>query len=488
MQCVLGIDTSTTASKALLVSDSGQVMESASRPHRLSIPRPLWSEQDPEEWWQAVAAAIRQVLDRSGLHPEAVGLTGQMHGLVLLGDRGLILRPAMLWNDGRAFRQCDVIRSQLGVENLVALTGNNAFAGFTAPKLLWVRDAEPDVYARAAHVLLPKDYIRYRLTGVLATDKAGAGGTLLLDLKRRTWAEHLLRSLNIPLCWLPPTFEGPAVTGCVSESAAAETGLRAGTPVVAGGGDQAAQAVGVGAIEPDTWAVTLGTSGVVFAPCRHPRYDRLGRAHAFPHAIPERWHMMGVMLSAAGSLRWYHDTLAAETDYDVLLAEAGEAPPGCEGLTFLPYLTGERTPHDDPHAQGAFVGLTPRHTRAHMTRAVLEGVAFGLRDNFQLLQNAGLPAPSEVRLSGGGARSGLWRQIIADVLGVSLKAVETSEGAALGAAVLAGVGTGLWSTAQAACDVAVRTGEIAIPREFACGDAYDRFRSLYRCLRPYFAP
>lgn len=487
MSCVLGIDISTTASKALLVADTGDVLANASRPHSNSSPRPLWSEQDPGEWWQAVAGAIRDVLDGTGLCPNAVGLTGQMHGLVLLGSREQVLRPAMLWNDGRSFAQCHLIRDRVGAARLVALTGNNAYAGFTAPKLLWVRSEEPSIFANIAHVLLPKDFIRYRLTEAFGTDMAGAGGTLLLDLKRRTWARDVLQGLDIPLEWLPQTHEGPEITGRVCARAAVETGLREGTPVVAGGGDQAAQAVGVGAIDPETWAVTLGTSGVVFAPCREPRYDAAGRAHAFPHAVPDRWHMMGVMLSAAGSLRWYHDTLAADMDYDALLDEAADVAPGSDGLIFLPYLTGERTPHDDPHALGAFVGLAPRHTRGHMTRSVLEGVAFGLRDNFRLLQAAGLPPPKEVRISGGGARNALWRQIIADIVGVPLASVEVSEGAALGAAALAGVGAGLWPTVQQACKTVVRTGAVTLPVGAACDAAYERFRELYRRLRPFFA-
>ncbi len=451
-------------------------------------PRPLWSEQDPVEWWQAMADAVRAVLDQTGLHPAAVGLTGQMHGLVLLDNQQQVLRPAMLWNDGRSFAQCDLIRDRLGADRLIAVTGNNAYAGFTAPKLLWVRHEEPSVFARIVHVLLPKDYVRHRLTGAFATDKAGAGGTLLLDLRRRTWSREVLKSLEIPLGWLPPTHEGHEITGRVNARASAETGLREGTPVVAGGGDQAAQAVGVGAVDPDTWAVTLGTSGVVFAPCLEPRFDAAGRAHAFPHAVPGRWHMMGVMLSAAGSLRWYHDTLAAQMEYDALLDEAAHVAPGSDGLAFLPYLTGERTPHDDPHALGAFVGLAPRHTRGHMTRSVLEGVAFGLRDNFRLLESAGLPLPKEVRISGGGAQSALWRQIIADIVGLPLVSVEVAEGAALGAAALAGVGAGLWPTVRGACETVVRRGEVTLPGSAAGDASYERFRALYRHLRPFFAP
>ena len=492
MAYLLGIDVSTTATKALLIDEGGAVVAVASTPHDLSTPRPLWSEQDPEQWWHATQSSIRQVLQTTQVEATAIvgiGLTGQMHGLVMLDAQGRVLRPALLWNDGRASAQCDAIRTRLGLERLVAITGNDAFAGFTAPKLLWVREHEPEIYAQTAQILLPKDYIRYRLTGAFATDKAGAGGTLLIDLAGRDWAGALLDTLDIPRRWLPDTFEGPAVTGRVTAEVASATGLAEGTPVVAGGGDQAAQAVGVGAVRPDVWALTLGTSGVVFAPSETALTEAQGRVHAFPHAVPGRWHLMGVMLSAAGSLRWYHDTLAAGLDYDALLDEAAAVPPGSEGLVFLPYLTGERTPHADPHAQGAFIGLTPRHTRGHLTRAVLEGVSFGLRDNFRLLEEVGLPSPRQVRISGGGAQSPLWRQMLADVLGVELVSVQTAEGAALGAALLAGVGAGLWPTVEAACDETVATHEATTPnREQAARyeAVYAQFRALYPMLKPFF--
>ncbi len=491
MQYSLGLDISTTASKALLVDAYGSVAGSAASPHKVSMPHPRWSEQDPGDWWDAMCQSIRRVLRASQVAPaaiQAVGLTGQMHGLVMLGAAGKVLRPAMLWNDGRAQAQCDAIRKALGLERLVRVTGNDAYTGFTAPKLLWVRDHEPAVYRNTRQVLLPKDYIRYRLTGTLATDKAGAGGTLLLDLAARAWSSVMLEALDIPGEWLPPTHEGPTVTSVVSAAGAQATGLRAGTPVVAGGGDQAAQAVGVGAVAPDKWALTLGTSGVVFAPCARPFVDGAGRAHAFPHAVPNRWHMMGVMLSAAGSLAWYHDALCKGMDYGALIAEAAAIPPGSQGLVFLPYLTGERTPHADPRATGAFVGLTPGHTRAHMTRAVLEGVAMGLRDNLNLLLEAGLPLPREVRISGGGAQSPLWRQILADVLQLELRAVSVAEGAALGAALLAGVAAAHWPSAEAACADVITTHAAAQPGPGAA--VYDglhaRFASLYVHLRPYY--
>jgi xylulokinase len=492
MPYLLGLDVSTTATKALLIDTDGSVVAVASAPHTLESPRPLWSEQDPAQWWQATQQSIRTVLHAHGVGATEVvgiGLTGQMHGLTLLDTRGEVLRPAILWNDQRAAAECDTIRARLGLDRLVAHTGNDAFPGFTAPKLLWVRQHEPAVYARIARVLLPKDYVRYRLTGAFATDVSDAGGMLLLDLARRAWSHEVLAALDLPLAWLPQVFEGTAVTGTLTPDAAAATGLHAGTPVVAGGGDQAAQAVGVGAVRPGVVALTLGTSGVVFASCDTPLVEASGRVHAFPHAVPGRWHLMGVMLSAAGSLRWYHDTFAAPTDYDALLAEAVAVPMGCEGLTFLPYLSGERTPHADPHVRGAFVGLTLHHTRAHLTRAVLEGITFGLRDNLALLAAMGLPAPDEVRLSGGGTRNPHWRQLIANILAHPLVTVQTTEGAAFGAALLAGVGTGVWPDVEAACAAGVGTTGTTLPHPEASADAdaaYARFRTLYPLLKPHY--
>ncbi len=492
MAFLLGIDVSTTATKALLIDEGGAVVAVAGSPHELHTPRPLWSEQDPATWWQAAQQSIHEALDQAGLNGgevAAIGLTGQMHGLVLLDAEGRVLRPAMLWNDGRAGAECDWIRERLGLDHLVEITGNDAFAGFTAPKLLWVRRHEPEVYRRAAHVLLPKDYLRYRLTGAFATDRAGAGGTLLLDLKTRDWSEEMLDALEIPPAWLPPTHEGPAITGEVTPEAAEATGLRAGTPVVAGGGDQAAQAVGVGAVRPGVMALTLGTSGVVFAPAARPVTAPQGRAHSFPHALPGRWHLMGVMLSAAGSLRWYHDTFAPDASYDALLAEAADVPPGCDGAFFLPYLSGERTPHANPHARGVFFGLTLRHGRGHFTRAVLEGVAFGLRDNLALLREAGVPPPTEMRASGGGVQSPLWRQILADVLNAPLTAPQTTEGAAFGAALLAGVGARVWPDVETACESTIICQPIAQP-DAASAATYDAlhatFGSLYPCMEPLF--
>jgi xylulokinase len=486
MDYLLGIDTSTTSSKALLIDSQGNLIAVASSPHSLQTPKPLWSEQDPREWWQAVSASIKLVLEQAGVGAEriaAVGLTGQMHGLVLLDGLGNVLRPAILWNDQRTQSQCDEIHQRIGKERFIQITGNVALTGFTAPKILWVKENEPEVYAKAKHVLLPKDYIRYKLTGEYAMDKADGAGTVLFDLKSRTWSVEVLKALEIDPAWMPPVFEGPVFTGTVTEEAASVTGLKAGTPVAAGGGDQAAQAVGVGAVEPGIVGLTVGTSGVIFATTPSALVEPEGRLHAFCHAVPGMWHFMGVMLSAAGSLQWYRDSLAPELSFDDLLAEAEKAPAGSEGLLFLPYLSGERTPYPDPLARGAFIGLTLRHGRAHMTRAVLEGVSFGLKDSFTLIQNAGLGKINQVRASGGGTKGALWRQILASVLEAELVTVNTTEGAAYGAALLAGVGAGAWPDVQSACRSCVRITGSTQPDPSHL-QMYRKSHALYRELYP----
>ncbi|MDR3574284.1 MAG: xylulokinase [Anaerolineaceae bacterium] len=489
---LLGIDISTSSAKALLVDTKGVVVSVGSSPLKLSTPKPLWSEQNPEEWWQAVVASIHKALDQAGVDGSvvaAVGLTGQMHGLVLLGKNGKVLRPAILWNDQRTASQCDDIRARLGRKRLIQITGNDALTGFTAPKILWVHQNEPDIYAQIAHILLPKDYIRYRLTGDFAMDKADGSGTILFNLKSRNWSVEVLKALEIPDKWLPKTYEGPQITGEVTLEAANETGLQQGTAVAAGGGDQAAQAVGVGAVEPGIVALTVGTSGVVFAPTRSALIEPEGRLHAFCHAVPGLWHFMGVMLSAAGSLQWYRDTLAPAISFDDLLVEAEPVPAGSEGLQFLPYLSGERTPYPDPLARAGFIGLTLRHGRGHMTRAVLEGVAFGLKDSFTLIQAAGQGEIKQVRASGGGTKGALWRQILADVLEAELVTVNTSEGAGYGAALLAGVGVGAWPDVISACADTIRiTGQTRPDpaQAEAYRQAYSTYRMLYPALKPVF--
>ena len=488
---VLGIDVSTTATKALLLDESGAVAGVGTAEYDYDIPRPLWSEQDPADWWTGAVSAIRSVLDSTDVRAdeiEAIGLTGQMHGAVVLDASDAVLRPAILWNDQRTAAECDVIREAVGAQRLIEITGNDALTGFTAPKLVWVREHEPEVWSRIAHLLLPKDYVRLQLTGERAIDKADAAGTLLLDLAARDWSSVVLEALGIPATWLPRTFEGPEVTGRLTDAAAAATGLRAGTPVVAGGGDQSANGVGVGAVAPGTTALSLGTSGVIFASTDRPLFDPGGRVHAFCHAVPGRWHMMSVMLSAGGSLRWFRDALAPGMGYDELLSGVGDVPAGSDGLWFLPYLSGERSPHPDPHARGAFVGLTLGHDRRHLARAVLEGVAYGLRDGLDLMRGAGMPAPSQIRISGGGTASRLWRQILADVLGTELATVSTTEGAAYGAAVLAAVASGWFDSVDAATSQLVTVTTAATPGTDAerYAEGHARYRALYPALVPHF--
>jgi len=488
---LLGVDSSTTATKAVLIDEDGSVRGIGVAGYGFSTPRPLWSEQEPGLWWDGAVEAIGSVLRSTGVSGAdiaAVGLTGQMHGAVLLDRAGAVLRPAILWNDQRTSAECDLIRAVVGAERLIAITGNDALTGFTAPKLMWVREHEPDVWRRIKHVLLPKDYVRLRLTGEYAVDKADGAGTLLFDLAARDWSVEILSALEIEHAWMPTAWEGPQVTGSVNEEAAAATGLRLGTPVVAGAGDQAANAVGVGAVAPGTMALSLGTSGVIFAATDRPIFEPHGRLHAFCHAVPDRWHMMSVMLSAAGSLRWFRDALAPGVEYATLVADAESVPAGSGGLWFLPYLTGERSPHPDPLARGAFVGLTLAHDRRHMTRAVLEGVAFGLRDGLDLMISAGMPRPGQIRASGGGMASPLWRQILADVLGGEIATVNTSEGAAYGAALLAAVGAGWYTSVDAACAALVTATVAASPGEDASryAEAHAVYRDLYPALAPSF--
>ena len=487
----LGLDISTTATKAVIVNADGNVVGAAAQEYGFDTPEPLWCEQDPALFWAGTKASIKAAVARAGIEPqhiEAIGLTGQMHGLVLLDGKDQVLRPCILWNDQRTGSQCDAIRAQVGFDRLLALTGNDALTGFTAPKILWVQEQEPDVWARTRHILLPKDYVRWQMSGEFATDVADGSGMLLLDIRQRQWSEEMLEALAIPKAYMPQAVEGTDISARLSPAAAQELGLKPGLPIAGGGGDQAAQAVGVGAVQEGLAAITLGTSGVVFAALSQPRVEPQGRLHAFCHAVPGRWHFMGVMLSAAGSLRWFRDTFAAGQDFGDLVAEAERIPAGCEGLTFLPYLTGERTPHPDPLARGAFVGLTVRHTLPHLTRAVLEGVACGLKDGYDLMLSAGLPELKTVRISGGGAQSPLWCQILADILGQELATVEEGEGAAFGAALLGGVAGGIWSDLdEVTQQVVEETGHISPDGDgMATMQAvHARFQDLYPALTPY---
>jgi xylulokinase len=488
---VLGIDVSTTATKAILVDAAGHIASVGIAEYGYAVPTPLWSEQDPDLWWTGAKAAIRDALagaSISGSEVAAVGLAGQMHGAVLLDDADRPLRPAILWNDQRTAFECDEIRRLVGPRRLIEVTGNDALTGFTAPKLLWVRRHEPETWRRVAHVLLPKDFVRHRLTGDHAVDRADGAGTLLFDLAARDWSPEVLAALDIDAGWLPWTAEGPEVTGSVTTAAAEATGLAAGTPVVAGGGDQAATAVGVGAVDPGIVALSLGTSGVIFAATDRPLVEPEGRVHAFCHAVPARWHLMSVMLSAAGSLRWFRDALAPGVRFAALDAEAAQVAAGSDRLLFLPYLTGERSPHPDPLARGAFVGLTVSHDRRHLARAVLEGVAYGLRDGLDQMVATGVERPTRIRASGGGIASGVWRQILADVLGAEIATVSTSEGAAFGAALLAAVGAGWFESAAAATASAVELTVVAEPGPDASvyAEGLAAYRALYPALSPTF--
>jgi xylulokinase len=462
--CV-GIDVGTTGVKAIAVAADGEVISEAEEGYPLSTPQPGWSEQDPEDWWRGAENALASL----GVEHDRLGFSGQMHGLVCLDDHDRVLRPAILWNDQRTGAECAEIEERVGLARLISLTGNRALSGFTAPKLLWLRRHEPDVYTRIARIVLPKDYVRLRLTGEHMIDAADASGTLLLDVAARRWSDQMLDALEIRRDWLPP----------VSESTE-----------IAGAGDQQAAALGVGVLEPGMLAVTLGTSGVVFAPLSEYRHDAEARVHAFCHAVPGRWEAMGVMLSAAGSLRWLRDTIAPGASYDELTAEAERWPPGAEGLTFLPYLQGERTPHADPSARAMFEGLSVRHDRGGLVRAVLEGVAYGLRDSLELLRNLGVE-PQAARVSGGAARSRLWLEIVASVLGLPLELTVVEEGSAYGAALLGGIAAGVFADAEEAVGRCVRVRERVEPNlawQGAYEDGYARFRRLYPAVRSLEEP
>jgi xylulokinase len=470
---LVGLDVGTTGVKAVAISPRGDVLARAEEGYGLSTPRAGWVEQDPEDWWRASEAALAAL---GAGEAGGIGLSGQMHGLVALDSELRIVRPAILWNDQRAGEASAEIEERIGLGRLIELTGNRAFPGFTAPKLVWLREHEPAVFERIAYLLLPKDYVRLRLTGERAIDVADASGTLLFDVARRRWSDDVLAALDLPLAWLPPVLESPAVSG--------ET--RSGVPVAAGAGDQAAGALGVGVDRSGPLSVVLGTSGVVFAALPSFAADSRGRVHAFCHAVPGRWHAMGVILSAAGSLRWFRDALARGEGYETLTGEARAWGPGAEGLTFLPYLAGERTPHADPGARGAFVGLSQRHDRGALVRALLEGVAFALRDSLELLVELAA-RPDVGRVSGGGARSDLWLRIVASVLGLSLERTAVEEGAAYGAALLGGVAGGVFADVHEAVTACVRVRDAVEPDPAwseAYEEGYSRFRALYPALRP----
>ncbi len=496
----LGIDIGTSGCKALLLDRTGAMRAVATSAYPLSTPKPLWSEQNPDDWWRGACIAIREAMAQAKVDAKdisCIGLTGQMHGLVLLDARGAVLRPAMLWNDQRTSKQCDEIHRNVsgGIERVIAITGKPALPSFTSPKILWVREHEPEVMKRAAHLLLPKDYVRFRMSGEFAIDVADGSGTGLLDVTKRAWSDEIIDALEVPRGILPDVFESPTVCAKISAAGAAATGLMEGTPIVAGAGDQAAEAVGLGAIRDGEVSVAIGTSGVVFVSFDSPRVDSQGHLHAYCHAVPGKWHMMGVMLSAGGSLRWYRDVLCGEEKaeaakrgidaYEIIAEQAAlAAPPGCEGLCFLPYLTGERTPHANPFARGAFIGLTLRHGKSHLSRAVFEGVTYGLLDCLNLVRDLGIVVRT-VRVSGGGSRSAFWRQLLADVFNTEIATVNTSQGAAMGAAMLAAVGAGAFASLDDACAAMVReTSRIAPGPNAALYPPHaERYRSLYPVAR-----
>jgi xylulokinase len=502
MSITLGIDVGTSATKTLAIDERGTILASASAEHPCDHPRPGWSEQDPDLWWEGTVKTLQQVLSSGKFKPAdvaGVGLSGQMHGSVFLDARGQVIRPALLWNDQRTAAECREIEEKAGGrEALIRLVANPALTGFTAPKLLWVRTHEPKNWEQVRQVLLPKDYVRYRLTGTFATEVSDASGTLLLDVANRRWSVELLDRLQIDPALLPACYESPEVSAQVCELASKATGLPLGTPVVGGGGDQPAGAVGNGIVRQGVVSATMGTSGVVFAHADQLGFDPLGRLQRGCHAVPGAWHVMGVVLSAGGSFQWFRDELGkpevalakqtGSTPYFFLTDEAALAGPGAEGLFFLPYLTGERTPHFDPEAKGAWVGLTVRHGRPHMIRSLLEGATFAMRDSLELIREMGVTI-DQVRISGGGSANALWKQIQADIYGCDVHTLNSTEGPAFGVALLAQVGTGGFATVPEACDATIRAIEtIAVDQKvkayYDC--AYAVYRQLYQNLRQSF--
>jgi xylulokinase len=497
-QHVLGIDVGTGGTRAVIVGDDGRIVASATAAHEpFASPQIGWAEQRPEDWWRAATRAVRLALSHAHLRGHdvgCVGFSGQMHGAVMLDAADDVVRPALIWCDVRTAAQCLELTRQIGADRIIQLTCNPALTNFTLTKLLWTRENEPHLWSRVRAVMLPKDYVRFRLTGERATDMADASGTLMLDVAGRRWSDEMLQAAHIDRGLLPALHESQELCGTISAAGADASGLAAGTPVVAGAGDQAAGATGMGIVAPGAVSATIGTSGVVFAATDRPSVDPLGRLHTFCHAIPGRWHVMGVTQAAGLSLRWFRDRLASGVvddqgdPYDRLTAEAATVPAGADGLLWAPYLMGERTPHLDPHARGALVGLTASHTRAHVVRAILEGVAYSLKDTLAIFDEMQVPTTS-IRLGGGGARSELWRQIQADVYGREIEVVEAEEGAAYGAALLAGVGGRLWPSVDAACSAVVRVAARVRPaaaNASAMKAGYAAYRRIYPAIKSIF--
>ena len=486
----LGIDIGTGGSRALLVDERGVVRAGFTAPHEeMHMQRPLWAEQRPENWWDAASTAIRGVLARGGVagsQVRGIGLSGQMHGLVILDDGGAVIRPSLIWCDQRSQAQVDFVNAKVGRENVLRYTANPVLTGFTLPKLLWVRDNEPRNFERVRKMLLPKDYVRFRLTGEFASEVSDASGTAVFDVVNRRWSFEMMDALSLDRSILPSCHESSEITGRISRQVAALTGLAAGAPVVGGGGDQAASAVGNGIVEAGIVSCTLGTSGVVFAHMEKVAYDPAGRVHTFCHAVRDRWHVMGVTQGAGLSLQWFRNQLAPSVEYDALTAEAAQSPTGAQGLFWLPYLMGERTPHLDATARGGWIGLTNSHKRADLIRAIIEGVSYSQRDCLDIIESLGV-AVNSVRASGGGSQSPFWRQLLADIFAKRVVTLETQEGSAYGAALLALAGTGEYASVPEVCRAAVRETESVAPRA-ADSAFYQKAHRVYQALYPALKP
>lgn len=493
MACYIGSDIGTTGTKTVVIDEKGKVLGKSTVEHPLSTPKPGWAEQNPADWWKSAVESIRSAVKQAGVGKDEVkgiGLSGQMHGTVFLDEANKVLRPAILWCDQRTAAECDWITEKIGKERVIHLTCNPVLTGFSAGKIIWLRNHEPEIYAKVKKVLLPKDYVRFLMTGEFAGEVSDASGTSLFDVTHRQWSDEVLEEIEIPKEWLPEIYESPVPATRLTKQAAEELGLNPGTPVVGGGGDQAAGGVGNGIVKEGLISSTIGTSGVVFASTDSPKLDDLGRVHTFCHAAPDTWHIMGVMLSAGGSFQWFRNVLGTEEmaeakqkrvdPYLILDAKAETAPVGSEGLIFLPYLTGERTPHADPYAKGVFFGLTLRHKKEYLIRAVMEGVTYGLRDSLEIIRAMGVEV-KEIRASGGGGRSRLWRQMQADMFHSPVVTIDKDEGPAFGVALLAAVGTGVYPTVAEACEATISISSRVEPIP-ANAEVYDSFYPIYRRL------
>ena len=488
MPLTIGIDIGTSSTKAVVVDESGKVIFAGGPTYDFETPKPLWAENDPQRWWDATLECLRMISEKvDASEVVGIGLTGQMHGLVLLDEEGNVLRPCIQWNDQRTAKQCEDLTSKVGFDNVIRITGNPILTGFTAPKILWVQENEPEVWAKAAKILLPKDYIRYKLSGAYATDVSDASGMSLLDVGARSWSSIMMKACGVKEDMLAKVYESPEITSTLHDELAEKYGFRKGLPIVAGAGDQAAGAVGSGVVKTGSVACSLGTSGVVFAQAERFAPEPQGRLHAFCAAVPGTWHYMGVQLSCAGSYQWFGDNLGFGASFKELDQEALKVAPGSEGLYFLPYLTGERMPHPDPLARGAFIGLTLRHTRGHLARAVMEGVTLGLREGLDMMRNLGIET-QKVVASGGGANSPLWKQILADAFDSEIVTVNATEGGAFGSAILAMVGAGVYESVEVACETLISETSSVQPGEAVA--TYNRcltvYKSMYPALKPIF--